>query len=209
MDGGKFARSARLGASIAALAGTLALAGPAQAAETFTFDKGHTEIIFAYNHLGNSTQHGTFDDYDGTVVIDEQDPTKSSVDVTIKAASINTGVSALDDHLRSSDFFDVETFPDIRFVSTSVKAIGKSQVEIAGDLTIKDNTRPVVMVASLNFKGEHPLSAFVEAYKDKHVAGMSASAQLLRSDFGVGAFAPLTGDLVDLTIETELFRAEQ
>lgn len=199
---------ARHGARGAAFAAALTFAGLAQAAESFSFDKGHTEIIFAYSHLGNSTQHGSFGDYDGTIVIDEKDPTKSTVDVTIKAASIDSGVSALDDHLRSGDFFDVEKFPDIRFVSTAVKPIGKTQVEITGDLTIKDNTKPVVMVATLNFKGEHPLGPFVESYKGKHVAGMSATTRVLRSDFGVGAFAPLTGDLVDITIETELFRVD-
>ena len=150
------ARSLRLGAMGAAFAAAVAVAGPAGAAETYTFDKGHTEIIFAYNHLGNSTQSGTFNDYDGTIVIDEKDPTKSTVDVTIKAASIDSGVTALDEHLRGGDFFDVEKFPDIRFVSTAVKPISKTQVEITGDLTIKDNTKPVIMVATLNFKGDHP-----------------------------------------------------
>lgn len=183
-------------------------ANTAQAAETFTFDKGHTEIIFAYDHVGNSTQHGSFDDFDGEIVIDEADPTKSSANVTIKAASVNTGVTALDDHLRTADFFDVEKYPEITFVSTSVKQIAKTQVEIAGDLTIKDNTKPVVLTATLNYKGEHPLSPYLEYYKDKHVAGLSATAQFLRSDFGVGFAAPLTGDLVALTIETELFRSE-
>ncbi len=201
-------QNVRFGAAAAALALAFAFGATAQAAEIFTFDKGHTEIIFAYDHVGNSTQHGRYDDFDGEIVIDESDPTKSSAKVTIQAASVNTGVSALDDVLRSAEFFEVEKFPEITFVSTSVKQIAKTQVEITGDLTIKDITKPVVLTATLNFKGLHPLSPYLEYYKDKHVAGLSATARIVRSDFGVGFGAPLTGDLIDLTIETELFRAE-
>jgi len=193
-------------AAFAFAAATLAVSSGAIAAETYSFDTGHSEIIFAYSHLGNSTQHGSFESFDGSIVIDSETPSNSRVEVVVQAASVATGVAPFDQHLRSADFFDVERFPEIRFVSTAVSQVGKDQVEIAGDLTIKDITRPMVLVATLNYLGDHPLAAYAEAYKDKVVAGFSATGQLLRSDFGVGAFAPLTGDLVDLTIETELLR---
>ncbi|MDH3638840.1 MAG: YceI family protein [Gammaproteobacteria bacterium] len=180
----------------------------AAAPEKFTFDKNHTEIIFTYSHVGNSTAYGQFDEYDGDIVIDLEEPKNSRVSVTIKTASVNTGVEEFNKHLRSADFFETDKYPVMTFVSTSVTPAGKTTWRVDGDLTIKGNTKPAILIANLNFKGAHPLGKFLKKYKTVHVAGFSATAQLFRSEFGLGMFAPLTSDLVNIIIETELFRGD-
>lgn len=178
------------------------------APEKFVFDKAHTEIIFNYSHVGNSTAYGQFNDFDGEIVIDTDEPANSRVDVTIKTASVDTGVVKFDEHLRSSDFFNTDKYPEMRFVSKSVTPAGKTSYRIVGELTIKAQTRPVTLIANLNFKGDHPLGRLLKNYKGVHVAGFSASTQVFRSEFGLGLFAPLTSDHVNIIIETELFRQE-
>lgn len=190
-----------------ALVATLALpALPAAATETFTFDPGHSEVIFSYSHLGNSTAHGEFRTIEGTVTLDEEKPENSKIDVTIAASSVDTGVAAFDEHLQSADFFEAETYPEIRFVSQEVTLLDDKTAEITGDLTIKDVTKPVIMEATLNYIGEHQLAGAVPDYEGVYVAGFSAEATLLRSDFDVGMLAPMVGDEVTLNIQAELFR---
>jgi polyisoprenoid-binding protein YceI len=178
----------------------------AAAAETFAFDKAHTEILFSYSHLGNSRAYGSFRDFDGTIVLDRDDPSRSNIDLTIAAASVDTGVAPFDTHLKSSDFFAADTFPEIRFVSTAVEPTSESTAAVTGELTIKEQTREVVLDVTLNYLGEHQLAPFVPDYADTEVAGFSATATLLRSDFGLDMLVPLVGDEVSLVIETELLR---
>ncbi len=201
-------RSAFATAAILALGVTAAgvAAQPAIAADTFGFEQAHTEILFSYSHLGNSRAYGNFRDFDGTIVLDRDDPSQSSIDLTIMAASVDTGIGAFDTHLRSADFFEVETFPEIRFVSTAVEPTSDTTATVTGDLTIKEHTREVVLDVTLNYLGEHQLAEFVPEYADMEVAGFSATTTLLRSDFGVGMLAPMVGDEVSLIIETELLR---
>jgi polyisoprenoid-binding protein YceI len=190
-------------------AATLTVAGvvaqPA-IADTFAFDKAHTEVLFSYSHLGNSRAFGEFRAFDGEVVLDRDDPSQSRIMVTIDPAGIDTGVAAFDTHLKSADFFDVATFPEITFVSTAVEPTSDTTARVTGDLTIKDNTREVVLDVTLNYLGEHQLAQFVPDYANMEVAGFSASTTLLRSDFGVDMLTPMVGDEVELIIETELLR---
>ena len=181
-------------------------AGTATAADTFELDKAHTEILFSYDHLGNSRAYGKFREFDGTIVLDRDDPSRSSIELTIAAASVETGVGAFDTHLKSSDFFEVETFPEIRFVSTEVEPTGDTTATVTGELTIKEQTREVVLDVTLNYLGEHQLAPYVPDYADMEVAGFSATTTLLRSDFGLDMLVPLVGDEVSLIIETELLR---
>ena len=95
-----------------------------RAAEMYGFDKEHTKVMFAYNHVGLSNQYGRFDEVDGEVMFDQEKPENSSVKVTIKTASIDTDVDALDQHLMSKDFFNAEVHPEITFVSTAVRKTG-------------------------------------------------------------------------------------
>jgi len=186
--------------------GLAVVAEPAAAADTFNFDPFHTEIIFSYNHLGNSRAFGEFREFDGEVVLDRENPANSRIDVTIAAASIDTGVAPFDTHLKSADFFEVETFPEITFVSTAVEPTSDTTARVTGDLTIKEHTRPVVLDVTLNYLGEHQLADFVPDYAGMEVAGFSATTTLLRSDFGVDMMVPMVADEIELIIETELLR---
>lgn len=198
--------SHRLATIGSATAAAIALVAAPGAADTFGFDTAHTEIRFSYSHLGNSRASGEFRSFSGEVVLDRDDPTNSRIDVTIDAASVDTGLEAFDTHLRSADFFAADTWPAIRFVSTSVEPTSDSTALVTGELTIKDHTRPVVLDVTLNYLGEHQLGQFVPDFADTEVAGFSATATVLRSDFGLDMLVPLVGDEVTLHIETELLR---
>lgn len=208
--------TSKTGLGLKAAAGGMALslalglgAGTAaQAANTYSFDKGHTKILFFWNHLGLSNQSARFDDFDGQLVFDPEKPETSKIDVTIKAASVDSDVPALDDHLKSADFFNAEKHPEITFVSTEVRKTGTETGQVEGDLTINGVTKPVTLDVTFNFMGEHPLSAFNENYKGAQYVAFSARTRVLRSDFNVGLYAPLTSDTVDIMIETELRKVE-
>jgi polyisoprenoid-binding protein YceI len=182
------------------------LSQPASAADSFGLDPFHTEILASYDHLGNSRAFVNFREFDGEVILDRENPANSSINLTIVADSIDSGIAVFDNHLKSADFFAVETFPEITFVSTAVEPTGDTTARVTGDLTIKDNTRPVVLDVTLNYLGEHQLAAFVPDYAGLEVAGFSATTTLLRSDFGVDMMVPLVSDEVQLIIETELLR---
>ena len=200
-------RSVRPAAAAVALGiGIGALSQPAAAADSFAFDPFHTEILFSWNHLGNSRAYGNFREFEGEVILDRENPENSSIDLTIAAASIDTGVTPFDNHLKSADFFEVETYPEITFTSTAVEVTGDTTARVTGDLTIKEHTHPVVLDVTLNYLGEHQLAQFVPDYADMEVAGFSATTTLLRSDFGVDMMVPLVGDEIQLIIETELLR---
>ena len=167
------------------------------AAESFTFDKSHTQIIFSYDHLGFSTTRGTFREFDGTVMIDSENPANSSVSVTIQADSIDTGWAERDAHLRSAEFFDVEQFPTITFESTEVRLTGVEQAVITGNLTIRDQTHEVELVTDLVRMGLHPMQEGVTA------AGFNAATAVNRSDYGLGLYTPAVGDVIDIAISAE------
>ncbi|MCB2056098.1 MAG: YceI family protein [Geminicoccaceae bacterium] len=193
---------------VLAAAAALTLAGAAHAADTYRFDpNGHHDILFSYDHLGQSRTFGRFGAYEGTFTIDAGNPQASRFEVTIEAASIDTGIEALDAHLRSADFFAVDTHPTITFVSTAVEPTGEKTARVTGDLTIKENTRPVTLEVTLNYLGRHKLADFAPQY-DVEVAGFSARGIVSRSDFDVAMAAPMVSDEVELIIEAELFRDE-
>lgn len=173
-------------------------------AQTYNFDSTHTKIMFVYNHLGLSNQYGRFDGFDGEVVFSADKMAEAKVNVTIDANSIDTDVTKLDEHLKSPDFFDTAKYPKITFKSTGVKQTGSKSLQVAGDLTIKGKTLPVVLDATLNHNGEHPLAKFVKAYAGANWISFSAKTRVRRSDYDLGLYAPMTSDTVDIIIETEL-----
>jgi len=131
----------------------------------------------------------------------------AGVNVVIKAASISTGFIPLDDHLKSADFFEVRKYPQIVFRSTKIVQLGTQTGQIIGDLTIRDKTRTITLDVRLNRYYEvHPLANLGARYAGAPYAGFSARAQVLRTDFGVGLYAPGTSNKVDIVIETELRR---
>ena len=190
------------------LAGLVAAQWAAAAPATYTFDKTHTEIRFQWNHVGLSNQSGRFTKFDGKIVFDKDDVAASSLDVTIDPASVTTTVPKLDDHLRSADYFNTDKHKTITFKSKRVVKTGVRTGQVVGDLTINGKTKPVVLEVTFNFEGIHPLSPFLEAYKDAYYTGFSAHTTVLRSEFGLGRSAPLVSDEILITIETELRRSE-
>ncbi len=173
------------------------------AAGPYKLDNGHTDIRFTWNHAGVSDQSGRFNAFDGELVLDDKDVTKSKLSVTIKTDSLSTGVGRLDTHLKSKDFFEVTKFPEIKFVSSGIKRSGKSTALVTGNLTIRGVTKPVTLDVNLVHLGKHPLGKFIDYYKGDWV-GFKAQTTILRSDFDVGRFTPLTSDRVTITINTEM-----
>ena len=143
----------------------------------YTVDSVHSSIGFTVRHLVASKVRGTFTDFEGTVTIGET-PETSSVEATVKAASISTNNEMRDGHLKSADFLEDEKFPTLNLKSTSIKAKGGDDYELVADLTIKGVTKPITF--ALEFLGSGPsMSPGVS------VAGFEAKGEFDRRDFGV------------------------
>jgi polyisoprenoid-binding protein YceI len=112
----------------------------------------------------------------------------------------------LDRHLRSGDFFDVANHPVITFKSTKIVKTGDKSGEVTGDLTMLGVTRPVTLMVTWHFTGEHPLGRINAAYRDKTVSVFSAKAQIKRSEWGLNRVIPMVSDDIQISIETELIK---
>ena len=180
-----------LGLAVAAVA-TVSVAKPVE----YKIDPTHTATVFTWNHFGFSTPSANFSDIQGIINVDTAKPTASSVNVTIPLASLNTNVKALDEHLKTADFFDAEKYPNITFKSTKVQALSNNKYKITGDLTVKNVTKPVVLDATLNKKAVHPMTK-------AETVGFNATTSFNRSAFGVGGYVPNVGDKITVNITTE------
>jgi len=158
------------------VAGLLALAAPALAA-TYEIDTAHSAISFKIKHLTISSVKGTFDDFAGTFTFDQANPAAASVEAVIQAASISTGNTKRDDHLRNPDFFDVAQFPTITFKSTGLTMTTASEGVLMGDLTMHGVTKPVTLAVVFNGAVKDPWG------NDK--VGFSATGKLDRTEFGL------------------------
>jgi polyisoprenoid-binding protein YceI len=108
-------------------------------------DPAHTRIGFSAKHAMVANVRGAFNDVTGTLHADLEDATKSTAEIVLKVASVDTRSSDRDDHLRSADFFDVEQWPDIVFHSTRIEEVGENALVVSGDLTIRDVTKPLTI----------------------------------------------------------------
>lgn len=196
--------SARSGAAVLAI--LAALSGTAAEADTYTFDRAHTNIAFSWDHLGLARLGGRALDFTGTLEFDPAAPEAGSIEIAIKAASLWTGVADLDRHLRTADFFDVARHPTITFKSAEVKKTGDKTGEVAGDLTMLGQARPVTLQVTWNFTGEHPLGMINPAYVGKFVSAFTATTKIRRSDWGLSRGAPLISDEIEVTINAELLK---
>jgi polyisoprenoid-binding protein YceI len=163
--------------SILAILSALVIAHSAVAADTFVIDKLHSTMGFQVRHLF-SIVPGKFDDFSGAIHFDEANPEQSSVEVAIKAASVDTGVKMRDDDLRSAHFFDVKQFPEITFKSKSVKMTGENNFDVTGDLTIHGITKEVVLKVELLGKGPGAKQGTI-------TSGWDATTALKRSEYGL------------------------
>ncbi len=143
---------------------------------TWKLDPAHTTVEFSAKHLMITTVKGRITDVEGTIVIDEKNPQKSSVEATLKATSLDTRTDQRDQHLRSADFLDVEKFPEIKFRSTRIQG-DKAKFKLTGDLTIRDVTKPVTL--DVEFEGTTK-----DPWGGERV-GFSANGKIDRREFGL------------------------
>ena len=143
----------------------------------YTLDPTHTSIGFLARHAMVTKVRGSFNEFEAAVVLDGDDPSRSSASVTIAVDSIDTRNEQRDAHLRSNDFLDLENHPQITFVSTSARRVDDATFELTGDLTIKGVTRPVTV--AFEYEG-----AAKDPYGNLRV-GFEGSATISRKDFGI------------------------
>lgn len=176
------------------------LASASAQTSTWTIDPAHSSINFEIRHMGVSNVHGAIGGVKGTVLYDEKDITKSTVQSTADTTTVATGVEARDKHLKSADFFDVEKYPSLSFKSTSLSNAG-GKLTLTGDLTLNGVTKSV----TLDVDGPAP----PQTGKDgKTRSGFSASGKLKRSDFNFGSKfgSAMVGDDVKFSIDVEIDR---
>lgn len=178
-------------------------AAPAFAESTeWAIDNAHSRVAFSVPHMVISEVDGQFKTFQGKVVLDEKDVTKSQVEFTIDAASINTDNDDRDKHLKSPDFFDVQKFPKLSFKSTKISKAGKGY-KLQGELTIHGVTKQVTLDATLSEPIQNPWG--------KQVRAVKVSGAIKREDYGLTWNKPLdkgagllVGSEVKLAIKLEL-----
>ena len=182
------------------LAGVLSLAAPLAFAQTSTWvpDKAHSGVDFSILHLSLSKVRGHFGNIGGSIVMNDADISKSTVNVTIDVTSIDTGVSQRDSDLKGPNFFDAAQFPTATFVSTSVAKSGGG-LTITGNLTLHGVTKPV----TLNVEGP---TGPVQGMDKKQHQGFSGTTTISRTAFGIAAKFPsaVVGDDVQLTFDLDV-----
>ncbi len=181
-----------------------ALAVPSLAfGATWEIDNAHTHAQFTVKHMMVSNVKGEFGKIAGTVNIDEKDITKSALDVTIDASTLDTRNEGRNAHLKSADFFDVANHPNLTFKSTKVEKAGEGKLKVTGNLTIRGVTKPVVLDV------EGPTAEMKSPFDGSARIGATATTRLNRKDFGLNwnkameAGGVLVGDEVLVTIEFE------
>jgi polyisoprenoid-binding protein YceI len=172
---------------------------------TYTVDPAHSRIGFVARHAMVTKVRGSFNDFEGTVVIDGADPARSAVNLTIQAASIDTRNADRDAHLRSNDFLAMGEYPQVTFVSTQVRTVDDATVQLAGDLTIKGVTRQVAI--DFDFEG-----AATDPFGNRRL-GFEGSTTINRKDYGITWNAALetggvlVGDKIVLEFEVSLVKS--
>jgi len=170
----------------------------------WTIDASHSQIQFSVRHLMISNVRGRFENFSGTVDLDEQTPANTRVDVKIETASISTRDAQRDGHLRSPDFFESEQYPFITFVSRRVEQQDAYHARLVGDLTIKDMTHEVVLDVEFNGTAKSPWGTTS--------AGFSAQTRINRKDWNLTwnvaleTGGVLVGDDITISIELELVK---
>lgn len=171
---------------------------------TWQIDSAHSEINFTVRHMMISKVRGHFESFAGVVNFDEENPTNTTVDVTVDLNSINTKDAQRDGHLRSADFFDVENYPTMTFVSKRVEKTGENEGRLIGDLTIRGMTKEVVFDVAYAGQALSPWGTTS--------AGFAASGKINRKDWGLTwnqaleTGGVLVGEDVQIAIELELVK---
>lgn len=167
----------------------------------YELDETHAYLTFSYTHMGLSNPVVHFADFDAELALDGRVMANSSVAVTIDAASVDSGVDELDEHFRGEEFFEVATYPTIRFESTSYDELSETEGRLTGDLTVKGTTREITLDVTINKAGTNPMTR-------KDTVGISASGVISRAAFGLSTYAPLVSDALAIDIQAEFIRAD-
>jgi polyisoprenoid-binding protein YceI len=178
--------------------GLLACAPMAQAAE-YKIDPSHTHVLFMVDHLGYSKMIGLFTDTSGTIGFDPANPAASKLNVIIKTGSLESQFGPRDADLKGGDWFNVDEFPEMKFVGKSYAKKDDKTGTVTGDLTLLGVTKPVTLDVTFNKAAANPMSKV-------DTVGFSARGSFMRTAFGLKTFVPFIGDKVDLIIETEATR---
>ncbi len=172
----------------------------------YTLDPAHTRIGFSARHAMVSKVRGQFNEFNGSVFLDAEEPANSKVEITIKAASIDTRNADRDAHLRSNDFFAMEEYPEITFRSTRVEQASENEYYVTGDLTIRGTTKPVTVNFQLNGSVVDPWGNFR--------IGFDGQTTINRKDWGVSFNAALeaggvmVSEKVNLEFEVEAVKVK-
>jgi polyisoprenoid-binding protein YceI len=173
---------------------------------TYALDATHSRLGFVARHAMVTKVRGSFEDFEGTAVLDFDDPTRSSAQVTFQVASIATGNAQRDEHLRTNDFFDATTYPTGSFASTGIRVLGDSELEMVGELTLKGVTKPVTIT------WEHTGDA-VDAFGNQR-SGFEGKATVNRKDWDITwnaaleAGGVLVSEKVQLEFEISAIKAQ-
>ncbi|MFJ5486417.1 YceI family protein [Hansschlegelia beijingensis] len=161
-------------------------------AGTYKADPNHTQVVWSVDHMGFSMLTGMFGQITGSLTIDPKEPAKAKLEIEVPMSGLAVTSEKFAKHLATPEFLDVEKHPTATFRSTSIKASGE-KATIVGDLTLHGVTKPVTLQAVFHGVGVNPMNK-------AETIGFSATGKVKRSDFGLGAFAPVVSDEVDLTI---------
>lgn len=176
----------------------LLFASPVLAADSYAIDPTHAWVGFKTNHGSWAKAHGTFKTVSGAISFDKDDVTKSTVEITIDAASIDTNDAKRDEHLKSPDFLNAAEFPQITFKSTAIEKTGDKTAKVTGDLTVVGTTKPVTL--DVTFNGEAPLPWDASVVK----TGFSATGSFSGPDFGIAKMTEFgLGPDINLDIDVE------
>ena len=183
--------------AVVAVAVASFIGGAAQAADKYALDPMHTFVVFKITDVGYDHVVGWFTAVAGELTFDPADVTKSTLNVTIKTASIDTHFPQRNKDLMSPDFLNVAEFPEMTFKSTAIEKTGDKTGKVTGDLTLLGVTKPVAMDVTFNKVAPNPFN------KNRPTAGFEAHAVIKRSDFGMKAEIPNIGDEVDISIDAQ------
>ena len=181
------------------LAGTVLAVHAAAQSETWQLDPAHSAAQFSVRHMGISTVRGTFTKVTGTVQYDPSDVTKSAIDVTIDANSVDSRVDMRDKDLRSDHFLDVQKYPTITFKSKRVETGGADKLKVSGDLTIHGVTKEVVLDV------DGPSKPMKDPRGRMHM-GAEATTTVSRADFGMTGYTGMVGDDVSIMLDVEMVK---
>jgi polyisoprenoid-binding protein YceI len=165
----------------------------------YRLDPEHATILFKIDHLGFSRLVGQFERFDATLDFDPQQPGQAKLVAVIDVASIDLDLPAFEEELRGAGWLDVERFPEARFESRSIAITGDDTGTVTGDLTLHGVSAPLTLAVTFNGGGGNLLTG-------AYTLGFAAEGSVLRSTFGLGAYAPAIGDDVLLEIHAEFLR---